>query len=118
MSVKIDRGKGERHAESPIPKEERTEKVRMLGTHRGSPDGIQVNEYQAGEKYDLPERLAGIFLDAGMAEEDKEETIEVKEEETQTKEETNETKTNRPADRRAGKPGRGKTTSKSRQRRR
>lgn len=93
-------------------------KVRMLGTHKGSPDGIQVNEYQAGEKYDLPKRLADIFLDADMAEEDKEEIPEVKEEETQTKEETNETKTNRPADRRAGKSGRGKTPSTSRQRRR
>lgn len=46
-------------------------KIRMLVTHRGSPDGINVNEYQAGQKYDLPERLAQIFLDAGYAEEDR-----------------------------------------------
>ena len=47
-------------------------KVRMLTTMAGSPDGIQVFDYQAGQKYDLPERLAVVFLREGWAEEDKE----------------------------------------------
>lgn len=44
-------------------------KVRMLITSGGSPDGIQINEYRAGQTYDLPEWLADIFLDVGKAEE-------------------------------------------------
>jgi hypothetical protein len=44
----------------------------MLQNHTGSPDGIQVLDYQAGQKYDLPERLAVVFLREGWAEEDKE----------------------------------------------
>ncbi len=47
-------------------------KVRMLKTKAGSPDGIQVFDYQAGQKYDLPESLAVVFLRDGWAEEDKE----------------------------------------------
>ncbi len=72
MSIKIDRGKGERHA-IPIPKEKLmvTRKIRMLSTHQGSPDGINVNEYEVGKTYDLPPRLAEIFLDAEWAEEDR-----------------------------------------------
>lgn len=54
-------------------------KVRMLQNHTGSPDGIQVLDYQAGQKYDLPESLAGVFLREGWAEEDKELTLERKE---------------------------------------
>lgn len=46
-------------------------KIRMIVTTKGSPDGIQVNEYQAGGKYDLPESLAKVFLDNNWAEEDK-----------------------------------------------
>ena len=46
-------------------------RVRMLVTHSGSPDGIRIEEYLAGQKYDLPTRLAEIFLGAGWAEEDK-----------------------------------------------
>lgn len=46
-------------------------KVRMTQTTKGSPDGIQVNEYEAGKKYDLPESLASVFLGQGFAEEDK-----------------------------------------------
>lgn len=46
--------------------------VRMLSTRRGSPDGIEIREYEAGRKYDLSPSLAGIFLGAGWAEEDKE----------------------------------------------
>ena len=47
-------------------------KVRMLSTRRGSPDGIEIREYEAGRKYDLSPSLAEIFLGAGWAEEDKE----------------------------------------------
>jgi len=52
--------------------------IRMLQTTRGSPDGIQVFEYRAGEKYDLPDDLAGVFLREGWAEEDKELVLETK----------------------------------------
>jgi hypothetical protein len=34
----------------------------MMDTRPGSPDGIQVNVYRAGEVYDLPQRLADVFL--------------------------------------------------------
>ena len=47
-------------------------KVRMLSTRRGSPDGIEIREYEAGKKYDLSPSLTEIFLGAGWAEEDKE----------------------------------------------
>jgi len=47
-------------------------KIRMLATKAGSPDGIQVLDYQAGQKYDLPGDLAVVFLRDGWAEEDKE----------------------------------------------
>jgi len=46
-------------------------KIRMLITKKGSPDGIQVIEYQAGQKYDLPQELADVLLREGWAEEDK-----------------------------------------------
>lgn len=46
-------------------------KIRMLQTQKGSPDGIQVNEYEQGKKYDLPESLAEVFLDNKWAEQDK-----------------------------------------------
>jgi len=46
-------------------------KIRMLSTQKGSPDGIQVNEYEVGQKYDLPQGLAMVFLKLGWAEEDK-----------------------------------------------
>jgi len=50
----------------------------MLTSKRGSPDGLEIREYEAGKKYDLPARLAGIFLSQGWAEEDKELVLEVK----------------------------------------
>lgn len=53
-------------------------RVRMLQAQRGSPDGINVFEYKAGEKYELPDELAMIFLKYGWAEEDKELIIEKK----------------------------------------
>lgn len=52
-------------------KKEKTMKIRMLIDQKGSPDGIQVNEYEAGKKYDLPANLAQVFLDNNWAEEDK-----------------------------------------------
>lgn len=36
--------------------------IRMLQTQPGSPDGVQVFEYQEGKEYDVPERLAAAFL--------------------------------------------------------
>ena len=47
-------------------------KVRML-THysRGGPDHISVNHYNGGQKYDLPESEAMLFIDMGIAVEDK-----------------------------------------------
>lgn len=53
-------------------------KLRMLTTMKGSPDGIQVNEYLAGRKYDLPRDLANNFLGQNVAEEDKELVLETK----------------------------------------
>lgn len=44
-------------------------KIKMLVTHKGSPDGITVNEYKAGEIYEIPTGLASIFLCEGWAEE-------------------------------------------------
>lgn len=55
-------------------------KIRMLRTLKGSPDGIEVREYEAGRKYDIPESLAANFLGQGAAEEDKELILEIKEE--------------------------------------
>jgi hypothetical protein len=47
-------------------------RVRMLRTMNGSPDGIQVNTYEAGQVYDkVPQSLADVFLREGAAEEDK-----------------------------------------------
>lgn len=36
--------------------------VKMKATVIGSPDGIIVNTYENGKEYDLPTRLAEIFL--------------------------------------------------------
>jgi hypothetical protein len=43
----------------------------MLQTKFGSPDGIQVYQYQAGQVYTVPDELANIFLSQGWAVEDK-----------------------------------------------
>jgi len=43
-------------------------KVRMLSTIKGSPDGICVEEYSEGGVYEIPGRLAGVFLKEGWAE--------------------------------------------------
>ena len=42
-------------------------KIRMKETKLGSPDGVQVIDYQKGKTYDLPERLAGAFVKQGWA---------------------------------------------------
>lgn len=39
----------------------------MLGSHRGSPNGIEVHMYHEGQEYDLPPYLADIFLKEGWA---------------------------------------------------
>jgi hypothetical protein len=53
-------------------------KIRMLQSTKGSPDGIEVRQYEAGTKYDVPEELAAVFLSQGWAEEDKEFVLETK----------------------------------------
>lgn len=55
-------------------------KLRMLITKVGSPDGVQVVPYHAGEKYDVPRELGEVLLREGWAEEDKEDVLEVKDE--------------------------------------
>jgi hypothetical protein len=77
-------------------------KIRMLTTAKGSPDGINIYEYEAGKKYDISEHLGNIFLDADMAEQDKVETIEVKDE----------IKSNASPAKGTRKPRRGKKSSK------
>jgi len=46
-------------------------RIRMIQTRHGSPDGIQVFQYQAGQVYTIPDDLANIFLSQRWAEEDK-----------------------------------------------
>jgi hypothetical protein len=46
-------------------------KIRMLSTQRSSPNGIDTVTYEAGKKYDLPEKRAIGFIAEGWAEEDK-----------------------------------------------
>ena len=40
----------------------------MLKTMKGSPNGIEVKEYVAGEKYTLPDSLGNAFLQIKVAE--------------------------------------------------
>ena len=42
-------------------------KIKMLTTHKGSPDGIKIFTYEAGKTYELPASLASIFLREGWA---------------------------------------------------
>jgi len=46
-------------------------KVRMVRLYATSRDGIHVDLYKAGQKYDLPEALSLDLLRAGIAIEDK-----------------------------------------------
>ena len=70
MPVGIDKkGKG-RHANVfplPIISKEKSMKVRMKETKKGSPDGVQVFDYKKGRTYDLPDRLSEAFVRAGWA---------------------------------------------------
>lgn len=45
-------------------------KVTMIRRRTGSPDGIRVALYDAGQTYDLPEELAQVFLRLGDAKPD------------------------------------------------
>ena len=62
------------------------QRIRMLQTKFGSPDGIQVYQYQAGQVYTVPDELANIFLSQGWAVEDKtlDGKVETKEIKTET----------------------------------
>ncbi|MCX7973746.1 MAG: hypothetical protein N3B16_04515 [Candidatus Aminicenantes bacterium] len=46
-------------------------RIRMIKTSYGSPDGIQVFQYQAGQVVSIPDDLANAFMSQGWAEEDK-----------------------------------------------
>lgn len=46
-------------------------KVRMLQTRPAAPDGLNVQEFKAGQVYDLPVPLAEAWLAAGVCEQDK-----------------------------------------------
>ena len=83
-------------------------KVRMVKTVNGSPDGIEVRQYAAGAKYDVPAGLATVFLAQGWAEEDKELTLE-----TKTQEVKDEAQAHDGAGGGADKPRRGKRLFKS-----
>ena len=42
-------------------------KLKIKRTCYGSPDGLRVDEYKAGETYEVRESLAAIFLKEGWA---------------------------------------------------
>lgn len=41
--------------------------VHMIRTERGSPDGVRLQRYIAGQDYDLPVALARQFISMGVA---------------------------------------------------
>lgn len=43
-------------------------RIKMRSTRLGSPDGVQVNSYEKGETYRLPDELGLVFLREGWAE--------------------------------------------------
>ena len=43
--------------------------VKMIQTATGSPNGINVQKYSVGEPYDIPDSLAKVFLEMGVAHE-------------------------------------------------
>jgi hypothetical protein len=43
-------------------------KIKMRVTAGGSPDGVTVNEYEAGVTYDVPRDLADTMVKYGLAE--------------------------------------------------
>lgn len=42
-------------------------RVKMTGSHKGSPDGAHTYLYGDGVEYDLPNELAQVFVDNDMA---------------------------------------------------
>jgi len=40
-------------------------KIKVKETHDASSDGVTINTYEAGQVYDMPDRLAQMFLDNG-----------------------------------------------------
>ena len=42
-------------------------KIKMIRSENGSPTGIAVLRYMAGETYDVPESLAEVFIGMGVA---------------------------------------------------
>ncbi len=47
-------------------------KIRMLTHYSRGADGVNVVHYNIGQKYDLPEEEARLFITIGVAVEDKE----------------------------------------------
>lgn len=41
--------------------------VKMKLTERGAPDGIQVNTYEEGKTYDIPDSLGEVFVEENWA---------------------------------------------------
>lgn len=52
--------------------------IRMTASKMGSVDGLSSTLYKAGEKYEVPDALALVFLRERWAEEDKELVLETK----------------------------------------
>ena len=42
-------------------------RLKMLRDDRGSPNGIAVEDYKAGEEYEIPYSLARVFIHLGSA---------------------------------------------------
>ena len=42
-------------------------RIQMTDSKPGSINGREVNNYEKGKFYDLPDRLAGVFIDNGHA---------------------------------------------------
>ena len=42
-------------------------KIKMVKTSLGSPDGIKVQQYEAGKVYDVPEELGLLFVESEVA---------------------------------------------------
>lgn len=45
-------------------------KITMTNTREGSPDGVTVNTYTAGQEYNVPARLGSLFVASGDATEE------------------------------------------------
>ena len=51
--------------------------VRMTATAKGSPDGLSVREFEAGQVYDIPEALAMVFVNVMQVAERVDERVEI-----------------------------------------